>query len=445
MASASSSLLKCLVVPPASGQAATATLIFAHGLGDSSAGWVDVARMLSSRPALRHVRFVLPNAPVQPVTLNMGMSMPSWFDITTLEDIEEGEDEKGLQKSAADITKLVKAEIEGTAEGLNGKGMPADRVVVGGFSQVSRLSRRVRAASLERASSLPMQRLPSSSPPLLPVQRRSSTSASPRHQMRAHNRGFKTGADSLAAETISSCQARIVGTGVDILHLPRLGEMVRRRPHASGSPLLCLRRFARKVLCEAEIQEMDELSDVAALEKWLAVRWTAKEAAYKAVYPLRKLRWSDLCVYKAGPRPLLRFSDDCNFAVHMRTMRLHLSGGAISYLAGLTHSPPVGGIVALSTWLPMHRKVSSMVTPQAKNIPTFHAHGSSDQIVQFQFGKRSVDYLRDDLGMGAFTESAGNGGKPKGLRFEVYKGMAHSACPEEIEHVGQFLEKVVPA
>lgn len=121
----------------------------------------------------------------------------------------------------------------------------------------------------------------------------------------------------------------------------------------------------------------------------------------------------------------------------------------------------------------MHRKVSSMVTPQAKNIPTFHAHGSSDQIVQFQFGKRSVDYLRDDLGMGTFTESAGNGGKPKGLRFEVsdvgtmrstpghkssvdqmfslntltqvYKGMAHSACPEEIEHVGQFLEKVVPA
>lgn len=273
MASASSSLLKCLVVPPASGQAATATLIFAHGLGDSSAGWVDVARMLSSRPALRHVRFVLPNAPVQPVTLNMGMSMPSWFDITTLEDIEEGEDEKGLQKSAADITKLVKAEIEGTAEGLNGKGMPADRVVVGGFSQVSRLSRRVRSASLEGpSSSLPMQLLPSLSPPLLPLQRRPSTSASPRHQMRAHNRKFNTGADSLAAETVSSCQARIVGTGVDILHLPRLGEMVRRRFDASKSPLLCLRRFARRILCEAEIREMKQLSDVAALEKWLAVR-----------------------------------------------------------------------------------------------------------------------------------------------------------------------------
>lgn len=274
MASASSSLLKCLVVPPASGQAATATLIFAHGLGDSSAGWVDVARMLSSRPALRHVRFVLPNAPVQPVTLNMGMSMPSWFDITTLEDIEEGEDEKGLQKSAADITKLVKAEIEGTAEGLNGKGMPADRVVVGGFSQVSRLSRRVRAASLEGpSSSLPMQLLPSLSPPLLPLQRRSSTSASPRHQMRAHrNRDLNTVAESLAAETVSSCQARIVGTGVDILHLPRLGEMVRRRFDASKSPLLCLRRFARRILCEAEIREMNKLSDVAALEKWLAVR-----------------------------------------------------------------------------------------------------------------------------------------------------------------------------
>jgi lysophospholipase-2 len=69
------SLLKTIVLPPASGSAPTATLIFAHGLGDSGAGWYDVAQMLSRRPALKHVRFVLPNAPVQPVSLNMGMKV----------------------------------------------------------------------------------------------------------------------------------------------------------------------------------------------------------------------------------------------------------------------------------------------------------------------------------------------------------------------------------
>ncbi len=110
MAAATANLLKCLVVQPASGSAPTASVIFAHGeslrrhlchdcpgtrqlksshslpfpphtgLGDSGAGWYDVAQMLSRRPGLAHVRFILPNAPIVPVTLNMGMKMPSWFD-----------------------------------------------------------------------------------------------------------------------------------------------------------------------------------------------------------------------------------------------------------------------------------------------------------------------------------------------------------------------------
>lgn len=74
------SLLKTLIIGPASGAKPTATMFIMHGLGDSSAGWSDVAQMLSARPSLRHVRFVLPNAPIQPVSLNMGMPMPSWFD-----------------------------------------------------------------------------------------------------------------------------------------------------------------------------------------------------------------------------------------------------------------------------------------------------------------------------------------------------------------------------
>lgn len=92
--------LKTIVMSPSSGVVPTATLIFAHGLGDTGAGWYDVAQMLSARPALRHMRFVLPNAPVQPVSLNFGQKvsvedgrlacmpglltmnpqMPSWFD-----------------------------------------------------------------------------------------------------------------------------------------------------------------------------------------------------------------------------------------------------------------------------------------------------------------------------------------------------------------------------
>lgn len=83
-----------------------------------------------------------------------------------------------------------------------------------------------------------------------------------------------------------------------------------------------------------------------------------------------------------------------------------------------------------------------LVTSEAKNVPVFHGHGSRDPIVQYTYGQRSVEYLRDSVGMGEAREE---GGRPKGVRFETYKGMPHSACPEEIEHVGQWLEKVLPA
>lgn len=126
--------LKTLVVNPPLG-APSATVFLLHGLGDTAHGWTDVAYMLSRRPSLQHVRFVLPTAPVQPVTLNMGMPMTSWFDIYSLTSLDDGEDEAGLIQSVSAIQKLVRAEIDGTAPELNGNRIPAERIVVGGFSQ----------------------------------------------------------------------------------------------------------------------------------------------------------------------------------------------------------------------------------------------------------------------------------------------------------------------
>lgn len=86
----------------------------------------------------------------------------------------------------------------------------------------------------------------------------------------------------------------------------------------------------------------------------------------------------------------------------------------------------------MSTWLPLRAKIPSMVAPHASSLPIFHGHGDADQIVQFAYGKRTVDFLRDGangLGMGEFKTE---GGKAQGVRFEVYKRMQHSACPEEV-------------
>jgi len=85
----------------------TASVILCHGLGDTAEGWVDPARYLSNQ--LPHVKFILPTAPTQPVTLNMGMSMPSWYDIVGL-DSRSNEVCDGLDDSMDRILGLLEEE-----------------------------------------------------------------------------------------------------------------------------------------------------------------------------------------------------------------------------------------------------------------------------------------------------------------------------------------------
>jgi len=107
------------------GPSPTRTVIVLHGLGDSGHGFAPVAEELDLS-ALGPVRFVLPHAPEQPVTVNGGYVMRAWYDIlgTNLARIE---DEPGLRKSAAEIEALIARE--------NARGIPSSRIVLMGFSQ----------------------------------------------------------------------------------------------------------------------------------------------------------------------------------------------------------------------------------------------------------------------------------------------------------------------
>ncbi|KAJ2401057.1 hypothetical protein GGI23_001643 [Coemansia sp. RSA 2559] len=108
----------------------TASVIFIHGLGDSGHGWEPVAQILSQ--SLPHVKFIMPHAPVQAVTVNGGMRMPSWYDIKSLDKIASNEDEAGMNASMMRINELIRGEVDA--------GIPANRIVVGGFSQGAALS-----------------------------------------------------------------------------------------------------------------------------------------------------------------------------------------------------------------------------------------------------------------------------------------------------------------
>ena len=109
-----------IVVPPASAHGAT--VIWLHGLGDSGNGWAPIAHELN----MPHVKWVFPNAGARPITLNGGMSMPAWADIIGLSP-EAPEDEEGTMAARDLIHSLIADEVRA--------GVPANRIVVGGFSQ----------------------------------------------------------------------------------------------------------------------------------------------------------------------------------------------------------------------------------------------------------------------------------------------------------------------
>lgn len=54
----------------------TATVIFSHGLGDTGAGWAFQVENWRRRERLDEVKFILPNAPVIPITCNVCVVMP---------------------------------------------------------------------------------------------------------------------------------------------------------------------------------------------------------------------------------------------------------------------------------------------------------------------------------------------------------------------------------
>jgi len=109
------------------GPAPTATVVLMHGLGADGNDFVPIVKELDLAGIEGGVRFVFPNAPVMPVSLNNGYPMPAWYDIYPGADIARREDEPGLRRSQAAIEALIANE--------KARGIAASRIVVAGFSQ----------------------------------------------------------------------------------------------------------------------------------------------------------------------------------------------------------------------------------------------------------------------------------------------------------------------
>jgi len=100
-----------------------AAVIWLHGLGADGNDFVPVVPELDLGGAA--VRFVFPHAPQRPVTINMGMRMPAWYDILQMGGGRE--DAAGIRESQGRIEDLIAREKQ--------RGVAARRIVLAGFSQ----------------------------------------------------------------------------------------------------------------------------------------------------------------------------------------------------------------------------------------------------------------------------------------------------------------------
>ena len=99
-------------------------MIWLHGLGADGHDFEPIVPELGL-PASKPLRFIFPNAPQRPVTINMGMRMRAWYDIFELGG--GAEDEAGIREAQVLLENLISRETK--------KGIPPDRIVLAGFSQ----------------------------------------------------------------------------------------------------------------------------------------------------------------------------------------------------------------------------------------------------------------------------------------------------------------------
>ena len=117
------SLLSCVEIPAPS--TPLYSVIWLHGLGADGHDFESIVPELTLNHAEK-INFIFPNAPIQAVTINGGMRMPSWYDILDAS-LDREVAVEDIYISSAQIEQLIQREID--------KGIKAENILLAGFSQ----------------------------------------------------------------------------------------------------------------------------------------------------------------------------------------------------------------------------------------------------------------------------------------------------------------------
>ena len=113
------------VLEAQTGENPVATILIMHGLGADGRDFVPIAQQMDLS-SVGPVRYLFPNAPTIPVTINGGYVMRAWYDIKNV-DLQRQEDEGGIRQSQAVIEELIEDQIA--------LGFTPEKIVLAGFSQ----------------------------------------------------------------------------------------------------------------------------------------------------------------------------------------------------------------------------------------------------------------------------------------------------------------------
>jgi phospholipase/carboxylesterase len=102
-------------------------------------------------------------------------------------------------------------------------------------------------------------------------------------------------------------------------------------------------------------------------------------------------------------------------------------GGAIVLQTALRQRERLAGVLALSTYLPLHKTLEAERSPENRDVPIFMAHGQHDEIIPLQRAEQSRQLL-ERLGYK--------------VEWHTYP-MPHSVCPEEIADISAFLRRIL--
>ncbi|MFZ9036239.1 MAG: alpha/beta hydrolase [Francisellaceae bacterium] len=105
---------------------ANSAVIWCHGLGADGHDFASVVPELHLADD-NAIRFIFPHAPKIPITINMGMVMPGWYDIKSISEIKRDVDVNGILNSVDRIANIIDQQIK--------QGIASENIILAGFSQ----------------------------------------------------------------------------------------------------------------------------------------------------------------------------------------------------------------------------------------------------------------------------------------------------------------------